>query len=270
MKLFKKVLAGVAVAAALATSAQAVVVNVGGVVWDTDTTGTIADNDFTGRYEFNQWFTTAANAVPNVVYAGANYANAINPTTVAIGDVLQGVGEVIRFNGVAYGDPASVVGGQFCPTCELTFTFGGFSVTNILNPALSNGWLRIYVDNSPDFDITSGAAGAAANAADGVLFLELTAILNNFTNDGTFASGSLFTYYDVTDGIAQNYFDTNTQLLSSDLLQSASATFGSNAFIATATGQIVGDSVAIPEPESLALVGLGLLGLAISRRRKSI
>jgi len=77
MKLFKKALAGVAVAAALATSAQASMITVGGVTWDPDATGTLADNDFTARYSLVQWFTSAADSVANTLNSSPDPSKAV-------------------------------------------------------------------------------------------------------------------------------------------------------------------------------------------------
>jgi hypothetical protein len=259
MKALKKTILGAAVALAMAGQAHAIPINVGGVVWDPDAVS-LTDSDFTARFEFNQWFTSAANQVPDVDGAAANYANAINPGTVGLGDTLQGVGEIFKLNGVNYGNTASLTGGAFCPSCELTFTFGGFSINGV--NTLSNGWLRIYVDDTPDWDVTQTSA---AGASDGTLFLELRAGANTFNSNGGFSSGSLFSYFDAVDGIALSNFDTNT-VFGFDFLSSASASFFQNV-IATSTGQINGNS--IPEPGSLALAGLGLLGLGALRRRKA-
>lgn len=262
MKLIKKLLLATAFAAATATSAQAGTINIGGVIWNPDATG-LFDADFTARYIFNQYYTHANTAVANTVNAVPNYADAINPTTVTTGDVLQGVGEITKFNGVDYGNSASLVGGAFCPTCELTFVFGGFAVTS--PTTFSNGWLRIYVDNTPDFD---ASGNSAASASDGTLFLELTAVANQFFPSAGFASGSLFSYFDVSGGIAAANFNTNTQQFGADLLNTASAQFGNNNFFATSTGVISGDS--IPEPATVFLMGAALLGLAFTRRKPQI
>ncbi|HEV2608929.1 MAG TPA: PEP-CTERM sorting domain-containing protein [Noviherbaspirillum sp.] len=259
MKMLKKLVSAVAMLAAFAGTAQASIINIGGVTWDPDAVS-LTDSDFTARYVFNQFFTSNANAVGNAVNAAPNYANAINPLTVGIGDVLQGVGELVSFNGVDYGNTKSLVGGAFCASCELTFVFGGFEISG--PGKFKNGWLRLYVDNTPDFDVSTSAA---ANASDGNLFLELNAVDNQFSNATSFQSGFLTSFFAVTGGIAANNFDTNTQQFMADLLSSASSQFSNNNFLATSTGQISGNT--IPEPSTVLLLSLALLGLAITRRQ---
>jgi hypothetical protein len=264
MKFFTKALAGLAMVATLGGAAHASTINIGGVSWNPDATS-LADSDFTARYEFNQFFTSAGNQVANTVNAAPDYSKAVNPLTVHVGDVLQGAGEIGKFNGVSYGNTASTTGGAFCASCELTFTFGGFAVTG--PGTFSNGWLRMYVDNTPDFDVSNSPA---SKAADGTLFLELTAVDNQFTGASNFASGFLTSLFSVTGGIAASNFDTNTQhtqLFVGDLLSSASAQFSNNNFLATSSGQTSGNS--IPEPSTIFLLSLAMLGLAFARRKSA-
>ena len=265
---FSKFFAAAACSVALSASALASVVNVGGVVWDTNAVN-IADSDFTGRFSFNQFYTTAANAVANSAGAAPSYAFAKSPVSLGVGDVLQGAGEVNSFNGVTL-DP-NAAGGGFCSSCELTFIFGGFAVQPGLT-SLSNGWLRIYVDGSPDFALATETD--LTKASDGTLFLELTAVNNVFSATGGngLLQGSLDILFDVTGGIAASYFDTNTALAGADLVSSSSASFfgplGATRSIATATGEIYGDTVPVSEPGILALLGMGLIGAAVMRLRR--
>jgi hypothetical protein len=252
MKLFKKVLAGIAVAATLATSAQASMITVGGVTWDPDATGTLGDNDFTARYSLVQWFTSSTNAVSTALN------DAPDPTLATpggLGNVLQGAGIITKVNNTS----------NFAGTGELTFVFGGFTAvaTTLADPipsALSDGWLNIYYDSTPNYSSGTGAE-------DGVLWLSLTATGTVF--DGlSYNAGALTAYYNVTGGAAASNFDTNMPIfLGADAQAGAYAQFNSQLY-ATTDGSLNGNS--IPEPESLALVGLGLLGLAASRRRKSV
>lgn len=276
MKDLKKVLSGLALIAAFGGSAQAAMINVGGVTWDPDTTGG-TDADFTARYKFNEFFTTSANAVardPDSLLVPAhqktpNYNFAVDPTAVTLGHVLQGVGEITSFNGVDYGNTASLTGGAFCPSCELTFVFGGFTINS--PTSFTNGWLKIFVDNTPDFNAASTDLNHAKNAADGKLFLELQSSSTAFLGAGGFDAGFFTGYFDVVGGLAASNFDTNTKKFAADLFQSAAAQFGNPApfqFIATSTGQIQGNT--IPEPSTIFLMSLAMLGMAFARGRSKV
>ncbi len=236
MKLFKKVLAGVAVAAAMATSAHAALNNVGGVIWDP-----LSASDFTG---------TSANVVQNMAGDGS----------------LSGYGYITQLNGTNVN--------TFCPGCELTIKYYGFTSNGGLNYA--NGTIEVYVDYTPD--TANGTSLSAANTADGSLWLKLTG-----HNLGSFGGSSLFGasapgsltgqgYLDVAGGMAGSAFNTNGKFDGADF----GFTTGFSAFLSfpdqaiNGTVTFNGDSVQVPEPASLALVGLGLLGVVGARRRKGL
>ena len=250
MKLIQKTLVGLALATGVAASAQASAINVGGVTWNPD-----SPLDFSG--------------------VTATLTQSIDPVT----GVLSGMGAITTLNGAS--------ASSFCPSCELTLQYGGFNPTtfgSVPTPSgpngvgtqigYTNGWVKLFVDHTPDANANNPLQLTAANTGDGALWLDLVGhakaggiTLTGFNFYPSFLSG--VGLLDVVGGLAASHLNTNTKDNGADL--SFSTTFtsfpGRSVLFATGGGTFQGDS--IPEPGSLALLSLGLFGLAAGRRRKA-
>ncbi len=253
MKTFKKLL-GASVFLLSSFTASAGTISVGGVTWDPS----------------------------SILDFEANSASFFQNTINNLGQELTGYGQVASIN----------AGISFCNSCELTFEFGGFISSGVVpDPAtiganifsstgdsievdftFTGGWVKFYVDNSQNYDPLDGTT-----AGDGTLWLSTLAQTmgsgSTLDADGVVVEwdglapvfdaiidGTGLALLDVDGGLAMGNFDTNAKFGADFLMRSV---FGSaNPDNVTLQGE------SIPEPASIALFGLSLLGLAGAARRK--
>ncbi|EJI84196.1 hypothetical protein AEST_30300 [Alishewanella aestuarii B11] len=257
---------GAAALAVASFNASAATVSAGGVVWDE-----VANGGVLGNFNFQQWYSTTAYGV------GSQGQQTITSNTavpiLTPNAHLNGIGVFTSLN-----DGRLVFGNQYCAgevSCALTFAFGGLKVAS-LTPGefifdTSAAWLNVYfqspaiataVNNSSNNNYNN----QFANVQNGTLWASFafdSAILRAqaLTGSGGFFEAML----SVTGGLPDVVAALDRQNGMSDIYINTQAAFGTNGnYSSGGSGRVE----LIPAPASIALLGLGLLGLAGARRFK--
>ena len=269
-----KLLLSLALSSLLSFSTVASPVNVGGVIWDPD-----ASNE-------------------------QILSNIFEEAIFNLGDTLSGVGRVSDLNGQG-GSSIFCLGCEL--TFEFggfeLVESDAASIPGLTGFVFDGGWVNFYVDHSPNWNEND-----KSTASDGTLWLSLNGHVNSVITPGFFGNsnqiGTLFGnaqffgtgsdsgrgagLLDVgiasgvdnpelgNSGLANSNFDTDKK---SDNAGGFADIFFTSTF-APITGtnntdfDLVGGAVfftdSIPEPSSIALLGLGILGLASAARRKKV
>lgn len=259
--------------------------------------------DWGTLYNFNGAVWTPNNPLPNVnPYYGTTSQNIPNGVVVAPDGTEDSYGP-FRVNTIYPTAGGPTIYDRATAPYELTGLFFGFddiyiggtlAFARILQ---EGGHAALYADFAKNYDATNplgpgpvpqggrwnqsgGAVGDGfLTATDGVLMLDLTPVMRVDADTGaTYTLENFFSFvasagagnvlFDVTGGLWAPYFDTNTLELGSDIrLDFASfPAYGHPQWTVQGVGNVQADL--IPEPGTILLMGVGLIGIGIAGHRR--
>jgi hypothetical protein len=242
------------------------------------------------------------NALPPANPYYGTTSQSIPDNTVVAPDGTEDAYGMMRINQIVRG--SSLVYDRATSPYELTIFYYGFddiylqSQTATQSKLLATGGhAAVYMDYAKDYNPTSppgaqavsggggradGDPSAMATITNGTKILDLTPRLlwdptagTNYTLFNTFDFATLSGFgsveFDVTGGTWSHLFDTNTLPSGSDLKLNFSSfpplIPGTN-WTVQGTGNVQADMLNVPEPATMAIFGMGLLGMGTLTRRK--